>query len=43
MIHGAGKAEEIWTADHDSFLESMADADQSIVKHFKGATWPLST
>ena len=36
MIHGAGKAEEIWTADHDSFLESMADADQSIVKHFKG-------
>lgn len=36
VIHGAGKAEEIWTADHDSFLESMADADQSIVKHFKG-------
>ena len=25
-IHGAGVPEEIWTADHDSFLESMADA-----------------
>ena len=24
-IHGAGKPEEIWTADHDSFLESMAN------------------
>ena len=33
-IHGAGKAEEIWTADHDSFLESMADADKSIVDYF---------
>ncbi len=34
-IHGAGVAENIWTADHDSFLESMADAAQSIVNHFK--------
>jgi hypothetical protein len=33
-IHGAGKPEEIWTADHDSFLESMADADKSIVDFF---------
>ena len=33
-IHGAGEPEKIWTADHDSFLESMADADKSIVKHF---------
>ena len=33
-IHGSGKPEEIWTGDHDSFLESMADADNSIVKHF---------
>lgn len=33
-IHGSGKPEEIWTGDHDSFLESMADADKSIVKHF---------
>lgn len=34
-IHGAGKPEKIWTADHDKFLESMADADKSIVDHFK--------
>lgn len=35
-IHGAGVPEEIWTADHDSFLESMADAAASIVDYFKG-------
>lgn len=35
-IHGAGKPEELWTADHDSFLESMADAASSVVKFFKG-------
>lgn len=35
-IHGAGKPEEIWTADHDSFLESMADAAYSVVKYFGG-------
>lgn len=35
-IHGAGVPEEIWTADHDSFLESMADAAGSIVDYFKG-------
>ncbi|MBC8530117.1 DUF362 domain-containing protein [Christensenellaceae bacterium NSJ-44] len=34
-IHGAGKPEEIWTADHDSFLEAMADADRSIMDYFK--------
>lgn len=34
-IHGAGGPEKIWTADHDKFLESMADADKSIVDHFK--------
>lgn len=33
-IHGAGKPEEIWSADHDSFLESMADAAKSIVTYF---------
>ena len=33
-IHGSGKPEEIWTGDHDSFLESMADADKSVVKYF---------
>lgn len=35
-IHGAGEPEKIWTADHDSFLESMADAGSSVVKLFKG-------
>lgn len=35
-IHGAGVPEEIWTADHDSFLESMADAASSIVNYFDG-------
>ena len=35
-IHGAGKPEDIWTADHDSFLESMADAASSVVDYFKG-------
>lgn len=35
-IHGAGKPEEIWTADHDSFLGSMADAAYSVVKYFGG-------
>lgn len=35
-IHGAGEVEKIWTADHDSFLESMADASKSIVDYFKG-------
>lgn len=33
VIHGAGNPEEIWTADHDSFLESMADADKSVVEY----------
>jgi uncharacterized Fe-S center protein len=37
-IHSAGsdKPEEIWTADHDSFLESMAEAASAVVAHFKG-------
>lgn len=35
-IHGAGVEEEIWTADHDSFLESMADAAKSILNYFDG-------
>jgi len=35
-IHGAGVPENIWTAEHDSFLESMADAAGSIVDYFKG-------
>ena len=35
-IHGAGDPKEIWTSDHDSFLESMADAALSVVRYFKG-------
>lgn len=35
-IHGAGVPEDIWTADHDSFLEAMADAVGSVVRYFKG-------
>lgn len=35
-IHGAGDPEKIWTADHDSFLESMADAAKSVVDYFGG-------
>ena len=35
-IHGAGVPENIWTADHDSFLESMADAAGSVIEYFKG-------
>ncbi len=35
-IHGAGVPEHIWTADHDSFLEAMADAAGSVVDYFKG-------
>lgn len=35
-IHGAGVPEEIWTADHDAFLESMADAASSVVEYFHG-------
>ena len=35
-IHGAGEVEKIWTADHDLFLESMADAADSVIKYFNG-------
>ena len=35
-IHGAGDPEKIWTSDHDSFLESMADAAGSVVDYFQG-------
>ena len=34
-IHGAGEPEKIWTADHDSFLESMAEAASSIMDYKK--------
>lgn len=35
-IHGAGEPEKLWSADHDSFLEAMADAASSVVKYFDG-------
>jgi len=35
-IHGAGEPEKIWTADHNLFLESMADTASSVVKLFAG-------
>ncbi len=35
-IHGVGEPEKKWTADHDSFLESMADAAHSVVEYFGG-------
>ena len=34
-IHGADKSEDLWTADHDSFLESMAEAAKTIVDYEK--------
>lgn len=36
FIHGAGVPENIWTADHDKFLESMADAAKSVIDYFDG-------
>lgn len=35
-IHGAGDPEKLWSSDHDSFLESMADAASSVVEYFHG-------
>ncbi|HIU42679.1 MAG TPA: DUF362 domain-containing protein [Candidatus Ventrousia excrementavium] len=33
VIHGAGDPDKLWTADHDSFLESMADADKAVMDY----------
>ena len=33
-IHGVGQPENFWGADHDSFLEAMADAATSVVEYF---------
>lgn len=35
-IHGAGEPDKKWSAEQNSFLESMADAAASVVRHFKG-------
>lgn len=34
-IHGAGDTKKIWSADHDSFLEAMADAASSVIDYFR--------
>lgn len=33
-IHGVGDPDAFWTSDHDSFLESMADAAGSVTEYF---------
>lgn len=33
-IHGAGDVNHLWDGEHDLFLESMADADSSVIKYF---------
>ena len=33
-IHGVGDTDKIWSSDHDSFLESMADAAGSVIEYF---------
>lgn len=35
-IHGAGDPEKLWTADHNLFLESMADAAKAVHEYFHG-------
>ncbi len=35
-IHGVGVPEDFWNSDHDSFLESMADAASSVIEYFNG-------
>ena len=35
-IHGVKEVEKIWTSDHDSFLECMADAAKSVVDYMDG-------
>jgi uncharacterized Fe-S center protein len=35
-IHGVGDTINYWESDHDSFLESMADAASSVIDFFKG-------
>ena len=34
-IHGVGDTSNFWNSDHDSFLESMADAASSVSEYFK--------
>lgn len=42
IFMGPGEPEKIWTADHDLFLESMADAAKSVHEYFKMETLFIS-
>ena len=33
-IHGCGVPKDLWTADHNKFLESMSDAAKSVIDFF---------
>lgn len=35
-IHGVGNPDDFWNSDHDSFLDSMADAASSVINFFNG-------
>ena len=35
-IHGAGDPAQLWTADHNAFLEAKADAAGSVIDYFGG-------
>jgi len=35
-IHGVGDVDNFWGSDHDSFLESMADAAGTVIDYFQG-------
>lgn len=35
-IHGVGEPDNFWSADHDSFLEAMADAAGSVIAYMNG-------
>ena len=35
-IHGCGVPENIWTADHNNFLKSMAESASTVIDYFKG-------
>ncbi len=35
-IHGCGIPKNLWTADHNKFLESMSDAAKSVIDFFNG-------
>lgn len=42
-IHGVGVPENLWAADHDAFLECMAEADKAVMDYMAGRTYCTST